>query len=224
MRARPRSSTAPSSCRCSATPLDDDIVQTAGPAGGRGGRRRARAGAVIEALWVFEVPMSLPIDARAARRAARARARGAGAGQGGGGGVRGRRGGDGDGARPRAPAQAIVDEARRRGVEAIVLAAEEPTRDARRRAAGRPGRPEGQLRGGHDEVRRGQGAVPRHPHRAAGQRRPVGRPPTPRPPSRAGDGDGGRDQRSAPPRHCASPRCACPFGGLSVIRVRTCSS
>ena len=83
------------------TPLDDDIMQTAGRLAGEENEDVGGAGAVIEALWVFEVPMSLPLDARVAdadlRRARQALA----AGQGGGRGVRGRRGGDGD--RARAP-------------------------------------------------------------------------------------------------------------------------
>src|SRR5205085_4888075 len=81
----------------------------------------------IEALWIFEVPMSLPLDAalpesrlQEARRAlARAKAVGE----------------EYEGVevatatvRARRTGQAIVDEARRRGVEAVVLAAEEPSR------------------------------------------------------------------------------------------------
>ena len=111
------------------TPLDDDIVQTAGRlAGDEHDDSRPRAGATIEALWVFEVPMSLPIDARlpeAQLERARAALR---AGQGGGGGVRGRRGRDRDGARA---ARRRRRSSRRRGgagCEAIVLAAEEPSR------------------------------------------------------------------------------------------------
>ena len=92
---------------------------------GRRGRGRGRRG--IEALWVFEVPMSLPIDAalpeerlKTAREAlARAKAVGE----------------EYEGVevatatvRARRAGEAIVDEARRRGVEAIVLAAEEPSR------------------------------------------------------------------------------------------------
>jgi APA family basic amino acid/polyamine antiporter len=110
------------------TPLDEDIVQTA-----------ARLvtpeqadepdidQATIEALWVFEVPMSLPIDAALPEaqlqraRAALARAKRVGEEYAGvqvaTATVRARRAG-----------QAIVDEARRRGVEAIVLGAEEPSR------------------------------------------------------------------------------------------------
>lgn len=107
-------------------PLDDDIMGTAGRLAA-GEAAEGEGGTVIEAIYVLEIPMSLPMNARipderiveakrALRRAkevgeryegvevapatARARARGAG----------------------------IVDEARRRGVEAVVLAAEEPTR------------------------------------------------------------------------------------------------
>ena len=106
--------------------LDDDIVGTAG----RLATEQADegdGGAMIEAVYVFEIPMSLPLDARippdrieeANRVLARAKEVGeeyenvevATAK------VRGRTAG-----------AAIVSEARRRGVEAIVLAAEEPTR------------------------------------------------------------------------------------------------
>ncbi|HEV2062763.1 MAG TPA: APC family permease, partial [Solirubrobacteraceae bacterium] len=47
-------------------PLDDDIVQTAGRLATeeRSDLDPDAEGATIEALWVFEVPMSLPIDAR----------------------------------------------------------------------------------------------------------------------------------------------------------------
>ena len=107
------------------SPLDDDIVGTAGRLAAEEAAE-GEGGTVIEAIYVLEIPMSLPIDARvpdeqitAAKRALRrakevgeeyagvevapatARARSIGAG--------------------------IVEEARRRGVEAIVLAAEEPT-------------------------------------------------------------------------------------------------
>jgi len=107
------------------TPLDDDIVGTAG--------RLAAAedeegdGAVLEALYVFEIPMSLPIDARVSeervQEAKRVLARAKQVGE------------EYEGVevatamvRGRTAGQAIVAEARRRGVEAIVLAAEEPTR------------------------------------------------------------------------------------------------
>ena len=108
------------------TSLDDDIVQTAGRLAAEEGLDVGE-GPTIEAIWVFEVPMSLPIDARlpdgelARARAALSRAKAVGeeyanvevatAT------VRARRAG-----------QAIVDEARRRGVQAIVLAAEEPSK------------------------------------------------------------------------------------------------
>jgi APA family basic amino acid/polyamine antiporter len=107
-------------------PLDDDIVGTAG--------RLAAAeaepdetGTQIEALYVFEIPMALPLDAEldeerlAAARRALARAKEVGE--------------EYEGVevatatvRARSTGAAIVEEARRRGVEAIVLAAEEPTR------------------------------------------------------------------------------------------------
>jgi APA family basic amino acid/polyamine antiporter len=108
-------------------PLDDDIVQTAGRLAAEDVDDEAEGGAVIEALWVFEVPMSLPIDAALPddrlkkARAALARAKAVGE--------------EYEGVevatatvRARRAGEAIVDEARRRGVEAIVLAAEEPTR------------------------------------------------------------------------------------------------
>ena len=106
--------------------LDDDIV---------GHRRAARdlrgggdeGGAVLEALYVFEIPMSLPIDARVpeerVKEAKRVLARAKEVGE------------EYAGVevatamvRGRSVGQAIVSEARRRGVEAIVLGAEEPSR------------------------------------------------------------------------------------------------
>jgi APA family basic amino acid/polyamine antiporter len=107
-------------------PLDDEIVGTAG----RLAAERAdetEGGAVVEALYVFEIPMSLPIDARVpderVRDAKRVLARAKEVGE------------EYEGVevatamvRGRTAGQAIVAEARRRGVEAIVLAAEEPTR------------------------------------------------------------------------------------------------
>jgi APA family basic amino acid/polyamine antiporter len=108
------------------TPLDDDIMQTAG-------RLAAEdvdpdeGGAVIEALWIFEVPMALPLDTRVPEdelkraRAALRRAKAVGE--------------EYQGVevatavvRARRAGEAIVQEARRRGVEAVVLAAEEPSR------------------------------------------------------------------------------------------------
>jgi APA family basic amino acid/polyamine antiporter len=108
------------------TPLDDDIMGTAGRLAAEEGDE-GEGGAVIEALYVVEVPMSLPLDARvpeekiAAAKKAVARAKEVGE--------------EYEGVivatamvRARSAGAAIVAEAKRRGVEAIVLAAEEPTR------------------------------------------------------------------------------------------------
>ncbi len=109
------------------TELDDDIVQTAALlVSGEPTDEAAIDTATIEALWIFLIPMSLPLDAslpeaqikHARQVLARAKAVGeeytgvhvATAT------VRTRRAG-----------YAIVDEARRRGVEAIVMGAEEPS-------------------------------------------------------------------------------------------------
>jgi APA family basic amino acid/polyamine antiporter len=106
--------------------IDDDIIGTAG----RLAAERAdedEGGAVLEALYVFEIPMSLPIDARVPSErvveAKRVLARAKEVGE------------EYEGVevatavvRGRSAGQAIVSEAKRRGVEAIVLAAEEPTR------------------------------------------------------------------------------------------------
>jgi APA family basic amino acid/polyamine antiporter len=108
------------------TPLDDDIMQTAGRLAGEENEDFGEGGAVIEALWVFEVPMALPLDARVSeadlRRARQALARAKAVGE------------EYEGVdvatatvRARRAGEAIVHEAKRRGVEAIVLAAEEPT-------------------------------------------------------------------------------------------------
>jgi APA family basic amino acid/polyamine antiporter len=108
------------------TPLDDDIVGTAGRLASEEGEE-GEGGAVIEALYVVEVPMSLPLDARVPEdritQAKRAVARAKEVGE------------EYEGVvvatamvRARSVGQAIVSEAKRRGVEAIVLAAEEPSR------------------------------------------------------------------------------------------------
>ena len=107
-------------------PLDDDIVGTAGRLAAEGADE-GEGGAVLEALYVFEVPLSLPLDARvpderlAKGRRALARAKEVGE--------------EYEGVevatamvRGRSVGAAIVSEARRRGVEVIVLAAEEPSR------------------------------------------------------------------------------------------------
>ena len=103
--------------------LDDDIVGTAG-------RLAAEEGddgdaATIDAIYVIEMPMSLPLDARVpderVAKARRALARAKEVGE------------EYDGVevytamvRSRSPGATIVEEARRRGVEAIVLAADVP--------------------------------------------------------------------------------------------------
>jgi APA family basic amino acid/polyamine antiporter len=107
------------------SPLDDDIIQTAGRLATDDDDRPG--GPVIEAVWVFELPLSLPLDAPLPEvqvqraRAALARAKAVGE--------------EYAGVtvattvvRARRTGQAIVTEARERGVEAIVLAAEEPSR------------------------------------------------------------------------------------------------
>ena len=111
------------------TELDDDIVQTAGRLAAEEDFEafEEHKGATIEALWIFEVPMSLPIDAALPEaqlkraRAALARAKAVGE--------------EYEGVevatatvRARRAGQAIVDEAKRRGVQAVVLAAEEPSK------------------------------------------------------------------------------------------------
>ncbi len=106
--------------------LDDDIVGTAGRLASDDGDE-GEGGAVIEALFVVEVPMSLPLDARVPdeqitrAKAAVRRAKEVGE--------------EYEGVvvatamvRARSVGAAIVSEAKRRGVEAIVLAAEAPTR------------------------------------------------------------------------------------------------
>jgi APA family basic amino acid/polyamine antiporter len=106
--------------------LDVDIIQTAGRLAGDEEDEEGD-GAVIEALWVFEVPMALALDGRLPEgqleRAREALARAKAVGE------------EYEGVqvatatvRARRAGQAIVDEARRRGVEAIVLAAEPPSR------------------------------------------------------------------------------------------------
>ncbi len=109
------------------TELDDDIVQTAARlVAGEPTDEAAIDAATIEAVWIFVIPMSLPLDAslpeaqlkHARQVLARAKAVGE----------------EYTGVhvataivRTRRAGYAIVDEARRRGVEAIVLGAEEPS-------------------------------------------------------------------------------------------------
>ncbi len=109
------------------TRLDEEIVQTAALlVSGEQTDEAAIDTATIEAVWIFVIPMSLPLDARLPEaqikeaRQALARAKAVGEEYAGvqvaTATVRTRRAGF-----------AIVDEARRRGVEAIVLGAEEPS-------------------------------------------------------------------------------------------------
>jgi basic amino acid/polyamine antiporter, APA family len=109
------------------TALDDDIVQTAARlVSGEPTDEAAIDEATIEAIWIFVIPMSLPLDAslpdaqikHARQVLARAKAVGE----------------EYTGVevataivRTRRAGYAIVDEAKRRGVEAIVLGAEEPS-------------------------------------------------------------------------------------------------
>jgi APA family basic amino acid/polyamine antiporter len=108
------------------SPLDDDIMQTAGRLAAESRPDEEEEGAEIEAIWVFEVPLSLPLDARLPEadlkraRAALAHAKAVGE--------------EYAGVivspftvRARSAGQAIVREAKRRGVEAIVMPAEEPS-------------------------------------------------------------------------------------------------
>jgi APA family basic amino acid/polyamine antiporter len=107
--------------------LDDDIIQTAGRLAGETRDDLESEGAVIEAIWVFEIPLALPLDAplpdAQVKRAREALARAKLVGE------------EYEGVevataivRARRAGEAIVREARRRGVEAIVLAAEESSR------------------------------------------------------------------------------------------------
>jgi basic amino acid/polyamine antiporter, APA family len=108
------------------SPLDDDIMQTAGRLAAEERPDEEEEGAQIEAIWVFEIPMSLPLDGRLGdgelKRARKALARAKAVGE------------EYEGVevspftvRARSAGAAIVREARRRGVEAIVMPAEEPS-------------------------------------------------------------------------------------------------
>ncbi|MEI7888886.1 MAG: amino acid permease [Actinomycetes bacterium] len=117
------------------TDLDDDIVQTAGRLAGSRHDDLEETGAVIEAIWFHEIPLALPLDASISREqtelalTALRHAKAVGeeyqgvtvsTAQ-----VRVRKLGDG-----------IVREAKRRGVDVIILSAEEPARAARTAPAG----------------------------------------------------------------------------------------
>jgi len=109
------------------TDLDDDIVQTAALlVAGEQTDEAAIDTATIEALWIFVIPMSLPLDAslpdEQVKHARQVLARAKAVGE------------EYTGVhvatatvRTRRAGFAIVDEARRRGAEAIVLGAEEPS-------------------------------------------------------------------------------------------------
>jgi basic amino acid/polyamine antiporter, APA family len=110
------------------TRLDEDIVQTAALlVAGKPTDVDEIDNSTIEAVWIFEMPMSLPLDARLpdaqVKHARQALARAKAVGE------------EYTGVqvatatiRARRVGQAILEEARRRGVEAIVLGAEEPSR------------------------------------------------------------------------------------------------
>ncbi len=110
------------------TRLDEDIIQTAALlVSGKPTDVAAIDSSTIEAVWIFEMPMSLPLDARLpdaqVKHARQALARAKAVGE------------EYNGVqvatatiRARRVGQAILEEARRRGVEAIVLGAEEPSR------------------------------------------------------------------------------------------------
>ncbi|HEX3910079.1 MAG TPA: universal stress protein [Solirubrobacteraceae bacterium] len=109
------------------TRLDEDIVQTAALlVSGTQTDEAAIDESTIEAVWIFVIPMSLPLDARLpeaqVKEARQALARAKAVGE------------EYTGVqvatatvRTRRAGYAIVDEAKRRGVEAIVLGAEEPS-------------------------------------------------------------------------------------------------
>ena len=191
------------------TPLDDDIMQTAGRLSMEENADEGEGGAVIEAVWVFEVPMALPLDARIGeddlKRARKALQRAKAVGEEYQGvevataTVRARRAGEG-----------IVREAKRRGVEAIVLAAEEPTRM-------RGGPLLGGKRGLYDTF---VGQTTRYVVTKAPCRVILTAPPGRGPPAAA----------AAEPARCASPsrarsiRCSCPASRrrrTAASRIRT---
>ena len=112
------------------TDLDDDIVQTAGRLAGSHDDDLDESGPVIEALWFHEIPLALPLDAAlpsertdaAKERLRRAKAVGE----------------EYQGVtvstaqvRVRTLGEGIVREAKRRGVDVIVLTAEDPAKAAK---------------------------------------------------------------------------------------------
>ncbi len=139
------------------TRLDEDIVQTAALlVAGKPTDDAEIDTSTIEAVWIFEMPMSLPLDARLpdaqVKHARQALARAKAVGE------------EYAGVqvatatiRARRVGQAILEEARRRGVEAIVLGAEEPSRIRGGSRLGGRGGPAGELRRRRHQVRREQG-------------------------------------------------------------------
>jgi APA family basic amino acid/polyamine antiporter len=104
--------------------LDDDIMSTAGQLASE--RRTDEGGAVIEVIYVHEIPVSLPLDARVPNDRFEAAQRALGRAK--------RVGEEYSGVevatalvRGRRVGLAIVEEAKRRGVEAIVIGAEPPS-------------------------------------------------------------------------------------------------
>ena len=167
-------------------------MQTAGRLAGEEDDEFGEGGAVIEALWVFEVPMALPIDARVSdedlKRARKALARAKAVGE------------EYEGVevatatvRARRAGEAIVHEAKRRGVEAIVLAAEEPTGIRGGLWLGGKQGLHDSFVGRDDPLRAPEGHLPGDPHGPAVGGREH------RPDDAAG-GAGGRAPRRAPDR------------------------
>ena len=183
------------------TALDDDIVQTAGRLAGETRDDLESEGAVIEAIWVFEIPLALPMDAplpeAQVKRAREALARAKLVGE------------EYEGVevataivRARRAGEAIVREARRRGVEAIVLAAEESSRVRGGSLFGGVGGPLENYVGDVSRYVIAQGAVPRDPDRAAGR---LARPSHRAGAIRAGPGRRGAAVRSGDGRSRAGP-------------------
>ena len=158
------------------TELDEDIVQTAALlVSGEPTDEAAIDTATIEAVWIFVIPMSLPLDARLPeaqiKHARQALARAKAVGE------------EYTGVhvatatvRTRRAGYAIVDEARRRGVEAIVLGAEEPSLIRGGARLGGRGGPLENFVGRRHQVRGEQGGLPSDRDRAGRARLRAARP------------------------------------------------
>ena len=164
--------------------LDDDIVQTAARlVTGEPTDEAAIDRATIEAIWIFvsrcrcRSTRACPMPSSPRARAALARAKAVGEEYSGvqvaTATVRARRAG-----------YAIVEEARRRGVEAIVLGAEEPSRIRGGARLGGRGAPLERLRRRRPQYVVSEAALPRDPHRARA-RESRARPEPARPPAGA---------------------------------------